>query len=147
MQVRYLNLPTIPLDLIQEEISILKSNTDPSNRVFPNYKWTSASKTKIENWCNANISENLVWGLQVMSGDLILHVDAPTKIKISYIIETGGNNVITEFYKDFEIKPENLLDKICIEPFRWHILNVNTPHRIIGVDQGKTRISLTGRIF
>ncbi len=143
-QIRYLNLPNIP-DYLLEELNQLLNNNKPEDRLFLTYRWTSASKTKIEEWCNKNISENLIWGLQIITGDLDLHIDTPTRVKISYIIEPGGDNVITEFYKDF--KSNVLLDTMKIDAKRWHILNVGIPHKVSGIDPGKVRISLTGRIF
>jgi hypothetical protein len=143
-QIRYLNLPKIP-DHLLEELRQLSNNQRPEDRLFLTYRWTSANKTKIEEWCNKNISENLIWGLQIITGDLALHIDSPTKVKISYIIDTGGDNVITEFYKD--LRSNTLLDAMKIDNQRWHILNVGVPHRVIGIEPGKVRISLTGRIF
>lgn len=145
--VRYLNLPQIPSELISLEVESLSNNSTSKDRIFSTYKWTPASQTKIEQWCNENISENLVWGLQVITGDLKLHLDSPTKVKISYIFETGGDNVITEFYKNYNPDPSNLLHSIKIEPLKWHILNVGVTHRVMGIEPGKVRISLTGRIF
>ncbi len=143
-QVRYLNLPQIP-EYLLGNINELANKNDAGDRVFLTYRWTSAHESKIEEWCNNNISDNLKWGLQVITGDLLLHVDSPTKVKISYIFDTGGDNVLTEFYQDYQ--SGTLIDSIKILPFKWHILNVNRPHRVVGIEPNRVRISLTGRIF
>lgn len=145
-QVRYLNFPQIPSILTEEVVDQL-SDGKKASRIFQTYSWTNINKTKIEDWCNENISENLIWGLQVITGDLRLHRDHPTKTKVSYILETGGDNVVTEFYKDFNEEPSNILHAIKIEAQRWHILNVDLPHKVVGIEPNKVRISLTGRIF
>lgn len=143
-QVRYLNFPQIPDSLIEETLNQLP-NSRTAGRIFHTYSWTSIDKTRIEDWCNQNISSGLIWGLQIIKGDLTLHVDSPTKVKISYIFETGGDNVFTEFYKDHQ--SNILVDRIKIDPLRWHILNVNVPHKVVGMDAGRVRVSLTGKIF
>ncbi len=143
-QVRYLNLPQIPAYLLKD-INELANKKEPSDRVFASYRWTSAYGTEIVDWCNKNISENLIWGFQIIDSDLTLHTDSPTRTKISYIFETGGDNVLTEFYQEFTMN--TLLDSVKILPFKWHILNVGIPHRVRGIEPGRIRISLTGRIF
>ena len=144
-QVRYLNWPKLPDELVELILSDISKNKNMSLGDLENYKWTTAYKTKVKAWCDANIASNLIWGVQVITGDLAIHYDYPTKVKISYIIETGGDNVLTEFYEDIEkTKP---LHSLNIEPFRWHILHVCVPHQVRGVEPGKVRISLTGRIF
>lgn len=143
-QVRYLNLPQIP-EYLLGDIDSLSAKHHASDRVFLTYRWTDAHNTELVKWCNDNISSGLKWGLQVIEGDLSLHIDTPTKTKISYIFDTGGDNVITEFYQDYS--SNIMIDSIKILPNRWHILNVSKPHLVTGIEPGRVRISLTGRIF
>jgi hypothetical protein len=142
--VHYLNLPKIPDELEKLAVDVLSQNENMNLNELDNYKWTEASKTELSKWCYHNISPSLYWGVQVMSGDLGWHWDEPTTVKITYIFQTGGNNVETVFY---DTLCKTVLQSIIIEPKRWHILNVKEMHTVRGIQPGKLRISLTGRIF
>lgn len=97
----------------------------------------------IADWCDANIVSGTSWGFQFIDGDLSPHTDL-TLVKISYLFDTGGDNVLTEFY---DSKTHEKVQSINIEPHRWHILQVSEPHAVRGIEPGKIRFSITGRIF
>lgn len=141
-QVKYLNLPKIP-ELLKY-ICIEELSKGPTKmHMLQNYKWTKASYSRLETWLEDNIAPDLIWGIQVIDGNLAKHQDTPTTVKITYIFDEGGSDVFTYFYNN----KNEIIEKIKIEPFRWHIINVNVPHSVSGVEDGKRRISLTGRIF
>ena len=142
-QVKYLNFPVIPDHL--RDMAINKISKNPDSRIVKsneNYKWTIVKDNELEQWLVTNISPSLFWGLQIITGDMRIHSDNPTTVKICYLFELGGDNVITEFYHN-----DQIIDSIKIDHDRWHILNVMINHSVRGVESGKTRISLTGRIF
>ena len=141
--VKYLNFPVIPEHLRNLAINEISKGPDPRTvRPSENYKWTIVKDNELEQWLITNISSDLFWGLQVIIGDLPVHVDNPTTVKICYLFDCGGDNVITEFHRDNQV-----IDSINIDQDRWHILNVMVEHSVRGVESDKTRISLTGRIF
>lgn len=65
------------------------------------------------------------------------HIDYGRKYAINYIIDPGGNNVIT--YWTADDKQTILLDTV-IQPRRWHILHVNPAwHGVRGIKIGRLR--------
>lgn len=67
------------------------------------------------------------------------HIDGSRTYAINYYFNLGGQNCITNFYKE-------LSDKIPIESHRieersWCRLNVSTPHHVVGITD--IRVALT----
>lgn len=141
--VRYLNLPKIPEELITNLNRDYSTYYDGNKGRLEHYIRTNAEGSEIAKWCNENIVPDTTWGFQVIDGDLKPHVDF-TLVKISYLFEAGGDNVLTEFY---DSKTHEKIQSINIEPHRWHILQVSEPHAVRGIEPGKIRFSITGRIF
>ncbi len=65
------------------------------------------------------------------------HIDYGRKYAINYIIDTGGDNVITYWTKDDK---STILKEVVIESHRWHILHVNPVwHGVKGIKLGRLR--------
>lgn len=138
--VRYLNLTTIPDDIIAElpaDINLYNKNT------FQNYHWTDSFNKKLNEWAQHHICNDMYFAFQIMTGDLPIHKDIDTKTKLVYLLQSGGNNVVTKFWDD----DKNLLDTYNIEKHRWHILKVDTYHSVEGIEENKFRWSITAKIF
>ena len=140
--VRYLNFPQLP-DYILQKINF---NFDQYESKSPgrNYVWTDSFNQEIDEWCKQNICEDMYWAFQIITGELPMHQDKGTKVKMIYLLDTGGPDVYTEFYSDDQT---TLLQSVKLELHRWHIMKVDVFHRVTGVESGKTRFSITGRIF
>ena len=165
--LQYINLPKIPNDLVevavkniptcisnaratkysnvQERDSILKDGKTKFLHVTDStYIWTDFENQSLDAWCKQNICKDMYFGFQIMIGDVAVHKDAGTSIKFCYLIQTGGDNVITTFYNDDKITP---LDSYCIELEQWHILKVNTWHGVSNFAPDQIRFAVTGKIF
>lgn len=154
MCFKYLNFPTIPcyiIDDILESFENLKkmANAAPvksGNGIDPMYAWTDANNKKINKWCNENISNDIYFAIQIIQGEngiLPLHKDVGTKQKLCYLIDAGGLNVMTNFYND----ERELLQSIKIDINKWHIMDVSNLHEVCGIEDGKIRVSITGKVF
>ena len=62
--------------------------------------------------------------------------------KLIYLVELGGNNVLTNFYEEDKITVTNSYN---IEARRWHILQAEKYHSVHNVES--VRFSITGRVF
>lgn len=113
------------------------------DRTDINYVWTDSFNDEVNQWCKEHICNDMHWGFQIISGDLPLHRDYNTLTKINYLLFTGGNSAATNFYSD----DEKLVESIIIPEYRWHILKADAIHSVTGVDPGKIRFSITGRVF
>jgi len=140
--IRYINLPPIPDDIISQ---LPNQAEDYKFKVkHADYAWTDSFNQEINAWCKENISKEMYWGFQIIGGDLPQHKDVGTKIKLVYLLKTGGGNVSTNFYEDDQT---TLTHSYVIEPGRWHILEADRYHDVQGVEKGQFRMSVTGRIF
>lgn len=140
--IRYINLPTIPQSIVgQLPVSI---DAYEKKVEYDAYVWTDSFNKEINAWCKQNICEEMYWGFQIIRGDLPQHKDVGTKIKFVYVLETGGDNVVTNFYKEDQ---QTITHSYIIQPNKWHILEADCYHDVQGVAHGRYRMSVTGRIF
>ena len=139
--IRYLNLPPVPQHIV-DNLNYNFSEYDQSNKLGDVYLWSDSFNEEINAWCKANICEDMHWGFQIISGDLPAHKDIGTEIKLIHLFNTGGDNVLTNFYDEDKI---TVTDSYKIEAGRWHILQANRYHAVHNVET--VRFSVTGRVF
>jgi hypothetical protein len=142
---RYVNLPKIPAKILNQ----INLNFDQYEKKDAGghgniYTWSDSFNQAVNEWCQQNICNEMYWGFQIIRGDLKPHTDNVTQIKMTYIVETGGPKVVTEWY---ETDHNTVVDSVILEAHRWHILKVNTPHGIKNTVPGDVRLSITGRLF
>jgi len=148
MTVKRILLPKLPTDIIDEVYKSIEVGTnqafegDNASYKTDQYAWIAANQI-VQDWCNANISPDIYWGVQVITSDMPVHKDLGTQLKFNYIIDSGGDNVVTNFYNDnFELTSSTTCDLNT-----WYILDVATHHDVKNIEQGKQRVSITGRIL
>lgn len=144
--IRYLNLPAIPryiTDNISRNIEDYRwaSESQPQPGYEDSYIWTDSNNQAINEWCKANICSDMYWAFQIIRQNVDIHRDRGTEIKMSYLLDCGGDNVATEFLDD----DLNVTHSYVIEPYRWHVLDVKHLHRVVNVTS--LRFSITGRVF
>lgn len=148
--IQYLNLPAVPEAILAKIPTDANSYTDFSRIVIPNgrnkdrYRWTDIDNQDLDQWCKLNICADMYYAFQFMIGDSRLHKDIGTLTKINYVIDTGGQDVLTEFFADDETTQ---LASYKIQAHRWHIFKSDTYHRVVNVEPGQTRFAITARIF
>ena len=132
MTARRIQLPTVPDEIIKNIVD----NVDFTGNI---YHWKAAPELT-QKWCRENICSDMYWGIQIITGDLPAHKDIDTEVKFNYIIHSGGDNVLTNFYDN-----NNLIETVNFASNAWYIMNVSVEHAVVGVKSA--RVSLTGRIF
>lgn len=141
--VRYLELPQIPEHLL----SYFKAES----KLFPNmpspfYK-TNEFCEPINRWCQENICSSVTFGAQIMDGRVERHKDRGSSFapdcKLVYLVEKGSSLVFTHFWDD----NDKLIKSYDIEPNRWHLLQVNVTHSVIGIDPGKKRWGISTQLL
>lgn len=142
MTARKILLPRIPNDIVEQIHQSARELINLVDYSENNYKWAAANDA-VQTWCKQNISPDMYWGVQIIDGHLAAHKDIGTKTKFNYIIDAAGTNVITHFYDD-DMK---LVETVQFEEHTWYILDVTMFHEAVGVEPGRVRLSLTGRIF
>jgi hypothetical protein len=140
----YVNLPKIPNEILKQINYDFSSYNNKTVAHNGNYRWTDSHNKIINDWCQRNICKEMYWAFQIISGDLSIHKDKGTKTKFIYLLEAGGDNVITEFYDEDKT---SVIQSVVIEPYRWHVLKVDSFHCVKNINPGKIRFSITGKIF
>jgi hypothetical protein len=114
-----------------------------------------AIRPELKSWLADNISQDVgIAGYQVISEDVNAHCDKRLWA-VNYIVNTGGPNVTTTLWqqpgqpvsREPSVKiPEyaklNMLESVCIEPSRWHILNTRVLHSVRGIKTDRSAITV-----
>lgn len=113
----------------------------------------------LNDWARSNIDKNVAHvSIQAMYGGTAItpHIDEMRTRALNYVISTGGQSK-TCFYKPkkqfnhltiypqtiFSFDRLDLIEEICIEPYRWHRIDVSTIHSVQNLDPAQKRISLS----
>ena len=141
--IRYFNLPLIP-GRILSQINFDLDQYEKRVSAHGVYTWSDSFNQELDAWCKENICADMYYAFQIIRGDLPLHRDKGTKTKLIYLLQNGGDQVRTEFLDDDE---STVLQSEIVPTHRWHVMKVDTLHRVIGVDPKKIRFSIVSRIF
>jgi hypothetical protein len=68
-----------------------------------------------------------------------LHVDLGRNTAYNYVLDTGGDNIVTEFYS---ADRSQLIDSIEYTTNAWYVLNVGLPHQV-KTPQSRPRIIIS----
>ena len=139
--IKYVNWPQIP-DFILNNISLNDSDYKIKSN-YSTFNWSESNNKELNTWAKQTISEYLYFAFTLIKGDLMLHKD-PMYLKLNYVINTGGEKVVTKFWDD---NKKDLLAEYAIEPHRWHIFKSDTFHSVHGIEKNQTRFSITAQIF
>lgn len=166
--IRELNLPKIPqaiIDRINRDYNkyVAKWSDKDSpywknnNLEYPEdwsvaYILSDSFNHDIDVWCKQNISNTIDWEFQIINRDLDIHRDFDIgdideiiiHTKFIYIIEPGGSNVLTHFYKNDAI---TLIESYKLEPHKWYLFNTLRHHNITGIEPNKVRFAIVGHVF
>ena len=137
MNVEYLDLPQIDLDMSKIYDIVYRGKNlhhVPDNGYYGIFEPYGALNDLGEILFNEpyNTRVHVMWPPR-----LPIHKDSNRYVAYNYIIDPGGDEVYTCFYDD----EHNLIEKIIIEPNRWHRLDVKTFHNVEGMT--RPRIAFT----
>lgn len=157
--LRKINLPQIPPEILGNinhnygEYS-KKWKERPDDQSV--YTLSDSFNEEINAWAKEHICDSIYYEFQMITADTDIHKDTEPwmeekveynsglpHIKFIYLLESGGDNVRTEFFDD----DQNLLDSYIIEKHVWYIFNTDRYHRVIGMEPNKTRFAIVGHIF
>jgi hypothetical protein len=139
--IEYLNLPTIPENLIESVQDIInkpsKTSTLPTD--YPFFK-TRYVNQDLEFWLQSHFEFKINPQYQLIYNGLPIHVDKGNRIiAYNYLLDAGGDNVKTAIY-DEKYKP---LQVETLELKRWHRINTGMLHGVHGIDSDKIRVSIS----
>ena len=160
LYARALNLPSLPQSVMdqinfnyQDYLNYNRLDFSPENCMDndllpPDKKRNTHSHINTElldEWCRENVSESMSFFWMLRSyRDQKKHKDTVTKTKLIYVIDTGGDNVTTTWYKEDQT---TVLQHIQLQPHRWYILKTDMCHQVQGVEPDRIRFCVAGRVF
>lgn len=152
MYITYVNLPKIPqelLDDITDEFILSQTNnafpqSDQQYKIIKHVYLSIQPTAALTKWCEENISKSVKWFVQVIRADLPIHTDIGAAVKFNYIFQSGGEDVETTFYAND--RTTTLHSEVIVKD-RWHILKVDTLHRVWNLPVGNKRLSISGCVF
>jgi len=151
-------LPPISPELIDEALSIRKNSV--SKFVDPNFATYQIFPLggRIADFTRSIFNFEHTVSLQVVKNGIPVHVDIGRKIAYNYLIDTGGDNVLTSYFniEDFnqtrdphlrlrpkkDLPPAVPLYSVCLEQARWHALDVSIPHSVLNIERDRVAITV-----
>lgn len=74
---------------------------------------------------------------QIIENDMPIHTDDGRDFAYNYLLEPGGENIKTRWWKDDQV----IFSKV-FTPLTWHWLNVSVPHDVEKVSSERVSISV-----
>ena len=145
-------LPAIPSHLTVD--SYIQDESQIGFRDGSYARW--AATPSLLQWLEENISSQVnLAGVQIITRDVPSHCDK-RKWALNYIIDTGGDNVVTNFQQvigeellqppatrtTHNSKSFNPLCSVVLKPNHWHLLNTNVLHSVVGITGVRTAITI-----
>jgi len=129
------DLPLVPVDLIVPLEQVGKLNPvvlyhqDGSVYQVDWYRVYTCNQ-ELTDWVIENFPIEVELVEYVVSDQaIIMHTDLGRNCAYNYLIDTGGTDIVTEFYSSDKTQ---MLDSIEYQPNKWYGLNVGIPHRVNG---------------
>jgi hypothetical protein len=134
-------LPCVPEELITEALTTIDATNYWLNKKSDSYRVFPGTE-KLYNFIHSHLNEQYRVTVQVISNTLPIHVDIGRSVVFNYIIDTGGDDIHTIFYSKNN-EDYTIIESHNIKPFKWHRLNVATPHSVSTISPNNKRISLS----
>ena len=139
MFAKEIKFPRIPDEIADNVRQQAIKWVEHDNVAKENYGWIPAN-TIVDKWGKENVCEYAQWAVQVLIADLPKHIDENSQVKIQFLLETGGKNVISKSYKN-----NYVVHSIVCDADKWYILKTDEFHGVYGVTG--VRIALAAKIY
>ena len=130
-------IPEIPSELIDITENEIRKIPNIFNGVTAKKYSLHAVTKELKNFLKPYFNSNVNIAFQLITGELPVHKDYGRTNCYNYIIKTGGD-VDTVWY-DNDLKE---IERVNFSAYRWHNINVETFHNVIGVDSTRIAISV-----
>ena len=147
MFAQRMRLPVVPGQMVQQALAMI-SNPDVQKEIMDPtdlYGFISlwdAKLPELRQWLEAHVGPYL-WHLSLFKRDMYIHKDPRTRSRIIYILDPGGENVVTRFYDDDK---ETHLATDLLQRDEWVVMNAARYHDVEGIEPGRYRFAITARV-
>jgi hypothetical protein len=139
------DIPPVPLDLIK--------SLDQIKALPPVVLYQEDGSTYESEWyhvytCDQELTDWIVKHFPVevdvveyivSDRAIIMHTDLGRSQAYNYVLDTGGKNILTEFYNDSR---DQLVEQVEYATNQWYLLNVSVPHMVKG-EQTRPRVLIS----
>ena len=138
--IEYIDLPKIPINLLDPLESIF--DKPDATIIGPAHKWWhhKVVNDNLKNFLESIFSFEIVCQYQFILSHNPVHKDVTRSFVYNYLLDTGGDDIYTNFYDRWE--NGNLLASEKIPVNTWVKLNVKTFHQVKGLTKERLRISV-----
>lgn len=139
--LEYLDLPSIPDEWLPslEQIKQLPPYSPPELEERNLYYLRQLKDMRIIELLNPyfdfDITERIFY--QYIGAELGIHTDYGRKTAVNYIINTGGENVVTKWFSDGEVIHQEI-----VVAKRWHKIMVDVKHCVENITSDRYAISI-----
>lgn len=139
------DIPAVPKELIKslDQIRTLPQVTlyeSDGNTYEVDWYRVYTCDSALTEWVKAHFPEEVdVVEYIVSDRAIVMHTDLGRSLAYNYILDTGGENIFTEFYNDSR---DQLIERVEYAVGQWYLLNVSVPHQVNG-EQSRPRVLIS----
>ena len=148
--IDYIDLPEIPKELLPDVQWIIdKPKIDRSKQGWNNnvFHPKTIDNQPLADWLSENVVKALTGDVvfkyfryQVMYPGFPIHVDNyGRRAAINYLLQTGGDNVLTQIYN----KDSEVIESKKIDINKWHYLISEQPHNAANIETVRVAVAIT----
>jgi hypothetical protein len=137
LDIEYLNLPSIPEDLLESVESIISKRS----YVFysKNYIMHNTSK-ELNEYLKTIFNFKFVSNYQIIKSEIPIHIDINDRTTAyNYLLAAGGNNVVTAIYDS----NYRIIQSEQIQLKKWHRINTGKLHGVHGITGLRIGLTIT----
>jgi len=144
MYIEKLNfIPKVPNNLLLTIEEAMDNENTYQGSAPKNIYGSFICNESLYDWIQQYFNYEVIVRYQIIGQDLPLHRDhGIIGTKANYLITSGGENVITQWWDD-EHNPSKMLYEEKCDINTWYNLNIEEPHTVLNVKE--TRYSITVR--
>ena len=136
----YLNLPQIPIELIEPIDVIINKPPKPGSNVPADFVpfQTRLVSNELFEWVQDMFRLKCYTQYQVIRKGIPIHKDIDRNVAFNYLLQTGGQKVLTTIHDE----NKKLIAYEQVKPMNWHRLKTDVYHSVIGLTDVRVSISV-----
>jgi hypothetical protein len=137
--IEYIDLPSVPAHLLESVQDIINKPTRTDSSSYAFFK-TRYIEGELKSWLQSIFDWKIDPQYQLVYNGIPIHRDANDRVAAyNYLLDTGGDNVITSVYDDNQQK----LQSEKLELKRWHYIDTGMLHTVYGIHSNRVRVAIT----
>jgi hypothetical protein len=149
MFIDYIDLPKIPVELLEHPSDIISRGSIPIGNpdkpgfiINPNFPIQRKLINKpLKEWLYSVFNYQVTVQYLLLNSNSSIHKDPKTRPQAyNYVIDTGGPNVVTTVYDEDK---STVLKSLTVPAKTWYCLDTGRYHGVTGIEENTWRILLS----